>query len=350
MPPMSTPSSSSPSTNKLPIFALVVAVGAALAVVFFWTGRNQTPKTAPAATTPTSPATPQNANQDSAKAAEVLAAAEKLLAQGESGKAESILKAAAVSFPSDQGVVVALAELLVANRRLDEAYEAYERALAIGPRDATLEFAAGTVATMLDKTDRAIEHYSAAQAADKADPRFPLYLAQVQAKANLVTEAKANLLIAGKLDPDNAVVWGTLADLSLREGQVSLALQHIAKARTLQPTVVVWRIIEARAMKRDNRPEDALGVLIGLTPTERLEPGVLSTMSECYGFLGRPADAAKLYEEAVKAEPMDGELTLEWALWLERAGQKEEALVRAERAKLLLAKGADEVVERLKKP
>jgi len=332
---------STPRRRGPALAALVGGLTASTVAVVLWTGRTKPPDLA-AQSSNTAPKP-----NDPAKAAEVLAAVEKFRAQGEVKKAETILRAAATDYPEDQSFPLALAELLVADRRLSDAYASYEKALSIGPADALLEFAAGTVANMIGRTDRAIEHYSAAQAADKADPRFPLYLAMVQAKKGQIVEAKANLLIAGKLNPDNATVWGTLADLSLRENAIPLALQHIAKARDLEPEATVWRVIEARAFKRGNKPEQALGVLIGLSPMQRLEDGVLSTMGECYGLLGRPEDATKIYREAVDLQPLDGALTLEYARWLERSGQLQEALSMAKRSVTLLAPGAAEVVTRL---
>jgi len=340
-----------PAANRRTLSLVTIAAGviAALVLAFVWTGRNQTPK--PAITDPgqngstLAPRASANADQPAA----ILQTAEKLRAQGDGKKAEAMLRTASQAHPNDQSLAIGLAEFLVADRQLEDAYASYARALAIGPPDAVLEFAAGTVANMLGRSTQAIEHYSAAQSADKSDPRYPLYLAQIQAKENLVTEAKANLLIAAKLDPDNAVVWGTLADLSLRANQASLALQHVRKARALQPEATVWRVIEARALKRENKPEEALGVLIGLSPNQRLEPGVLQTMAECYGLIGDNEAAAGLYAAATQAEPMDGALTLEHALWVERAGRPDDALKIAERAALLLAKGAPEVVARLKK-
>jgi predicted Zn-dependent protease len=271
------------------------------------------------------------------------------LRQNEPGKAEAILRDAVAQYPEDQELRVAYGETLMQLRNFPEAYEQYVAALAIGPRTPEVEFAAGTLASTIGKTDRAVEHYSAAQAADPKNPAYPLYLAQVQLKLNQSDAARANLFLSARLDPENAVTWGTLADLAVRENNVNIALQHIAKARELQPGVATWRIIEARALKRKGDVEQALLVLGALTPAERREDPALRLMAECYGMLNRPGDAANAYADASDAAPTNGELAYETATWFARAGQTDKATVFALRARQNGNSQAAKLLERLGK-
>lgn len=277
----------------------------------------------------------------------LLNSANTYMRQGDFVKSEAVLKAAIAEHPAEQSLVRLYAELLAGTNRPAEAYDQYLKALTIGPRSAAIEFDAGTAASMAGKLDRASEHYSAAQAADPTDWRAPLYLAQVQIKRDEIENAKANLLIAGRLKPDLGVIWGTLADIALREGKASLALQHVAKARDLEPRYTLWRVIEARALKREGKAEAALQSLIGLDQREQFDPPVLQLMGECYGVLGRPLDAAKLYRAASDAKGEDGPLALETALWLERAGDPAAGVQYADRAALLAVPGAQAVRDRL---
>lgn len=269
--------------------------------------------------------------------------------QNDLPKAESVLWAAVQQWPTDQELRLALGEVLVARGEHAAAYEQYEKALAIGPRDATIEFSAGTLASMAGMPERAVEHYAMAQTADPTEPQIPLYLGQVQLRLGQVEEAKASLLRAANLDPDSAVAWGTLADVQLRENNVSLALQLIAKARALQPTVPTWRLIEARALKRDNQPERAVGTLLGVPPGERRDPAYLRLLAECYGMLERPGDAAAQYREASDALPSDAELAYEAARWLDLAGDRSAALGYAQRSADAGKPEAAALVERLSK-
>ncbi len=200
-----------------------------------------------------------------------------------------ILKQACIEHPTEQRLFIEYAEILGVLKRPEEAYANYSKAIGIGPRTAALELAAGTTANMAtglsNNLAEAEKHYAAAQAMDRADWKAPLFLAQIQIKIGTpekIEEAKKNLLIAAKLQPDMATPWGTLADLALRENKPEIALQHIARARELEPQVTLWRVVQARALKRQNKPEDAIKLLVGLDDAQIREPGVLTTMAECF--------------------------------------------------------------------
>jgi len=285
---------------------------------------------------------------DLAKLDAVLSASRDYLDKGEPEKADAILVSAIGQNAEEQGLYTLHAEVLLALKRLPEAYDAYEKALAIGPRTGEIEFAAGTVATMLDRHERSLEHYAAAQYSLKSDYRPSLFLAQVQLKLRQTEEAKANLILAGKLNPDAGVIWGTLSQIALDENALGLAIQHAARARELEPRVTLWRLVEARALRRQGQPERALELLTGLDDSEKRDRNVLTLMAECYGMLGKPAQSAAIVRAAADATPTDASLALETALWLEKAGDKPTALKYAEHAGMLGAEGAGAVIARLK--
>ncbi|MEX2080886.1 MAG: tetratricopeptide repeat protein [Dehalococcoidia bacterium] len=278
-----------------------------------------------------------------------LDAAHHHLRQNEATKAEAILRDAVGLYPADQELRIAFGESLMALRTFPAAYEQYVAALAIGPRTAEVEFTAGTLANSIGKPDRSVEHYAAAQRADPKNPAYPLYLAQVQLKRNETEAAKVNLMLAARLDPESAIAWGTLADVALRENNVNIALQHVAKARELQPNVGAWRMVEARALKRKGDVEPALLVLAGLTAAEKREPLVLSLLGECFGMANRPAEAGNVYADASDTKPDDANLAYEAAAWFARAEQTDKAMVFALRARENRHPQAEKLLERLGK-
>jgi len=253
--------------------------------------------------------------------------------QSQWSKADAVLLQACVKFPDHQGLRVARAECLTAMKRYPEAYEQYEKALAIGPRQADIEIAAGVAASKSNQTERAVEHFSMAQTVEPQNAEVAISLAQVQRKQNNIEACKANLLRAAHLQPNNAFTWGTLADIALGENNVNLALQHIAKARTLQPESTEWRIIEARAHKRKGEPDKALTVLHSIEARQRKEASVARLMAECYGMLGRPVDAASIMGDASLASPTDATLAYDAALAFERCGNRAKAIEFAKYAK-----------------
>ncbi len=262
-------------------------------------------------------------------------------------KAQALLEAAIQKDATNQSLYVELAEVLVGLEQFPKAYENYEKALAIGPREGELEFAAATCANAAERLDRAVEHYQAAEAALKNDYRPPLYLAQVLIKLNRFDEAKVRLRRVQMMKPDEAIAHGTMGEIFLRENLPDLAIQTVAEARRLQPDYLTWRLVEARARKRKGQAQEALELLTTLPDAQKLEPGVLPLMGECFGILRRPADAATTFGALSDQFPQQGDLALETALWFERAGQKAMGKPYAGRAKMLAVSGAAEVLARL---
>jgi tetratricopeptide (TPR) repeat protein len=278
----------------------------------------------------------------------VLNSARKLMGQSEWPKAETVLRRAAMQFPEQQEVRTALAETLLAMDKPKDSYEQYEKALAIGPREAKLEFAAGQVASKAGLTDRAEEHFAMAQTADPKNPACPLMLGMVQRKLGKIESAKASLVRSCRMDPDNAFAWGTLADIALGENHLDLCLQHIEKARALQPENKEWRLIEARALKRKGDPTGALRILTALDVSQKREPAVARQIAECFSMLGRHAEAASALAEAAVADAVNADLAYDAATAFERAGNRTRALEFATQAQILGNANAGRMIERLK--
>lgn len=252
----------------------------------------------------------------------ILKSAEQYVREGQPGKAEAILRESVDQYPTEPTLLISYGELLVSQQRAPEAYPLYDRAIQAGANDAATVFKAGTVANMAGWPEKAVEHYNAAQTADPSNPDIPLFLGQIQLKLDQVEPAKASLLRSAKIDENRAVTWGTLAEIALREGKNSIALQHIAKARQIEPRVTLWRLVEARALKRTAKPDEALALLTPLDDSEKQEPAVARVIAECYGMLNKPIEAADALETSRKAHTDDAALTLETAIAFERAGDK----------------------------
>jgi predicted Zn-dependent protease len=281
---------------------------------------------------------------------QILNTGQKLVNDGKYVEAEALYKQVTASHPEAQAVRVEYARLLAAQKRPSEAYEQYKAAISLGPVEPEVQLEAGTAASMSGQLNLAIEHYSAAQTAAPTDYRAPLFLAQTQLKLKRTDEAKANLLMAAKLNPNQAApAFATLAQVYLSESKFDIALQQIEEARKLDPKSTVYRVIQARALKGVARPQDALDLLIGLDEAQKHEPGVMQVMAECYGLLGRKLDIAKMYAQASDAEPTNGQWAFEAAVAFERAGENKQGLEYAKRAAALDVKGAAAVAERLSK-
>lgn len=272
----------------------------------------------------------------------ILDAAQARIRAGQREEASRILGEGVRTYPEQQPLRLAYAETLVALSRPAEAYDQFLAALTIGPRTGETEFAAGTMARLTERPGLAIEHYVAAQTADPGNPIYPLYLGQVQRSEGLVEEAKASLVRVVNLQPENAIAWGTLADIWLGENKLDLAMQHIGKARQLEPLVGTWRLIEARILKRQSKPEEALLVMEGLSEAERRQLQYARLIAECHAMRGEMERAVDGVVRASEASPMDADLAIEAAVWLQRIDRIDEARACARRAQML---GSDRAAE-----
>jgi tetratricopeptide (TPR) repeat protein len=328
--------------NVVTVMIILLSGALLMAIVALW----QTASGPRAANGATVPAAPKGASAEAIAA--ILSSARTYAEQQELGKSQAILDAAVAEHPDDQELRIALAETLLRRKQFGPAYDQYVRALEIGPREPKVEFVAGTLASQTGRPERAAEHYKAAQAADPGNAQYPLYLAQVQIKQNQLEDAKLSLLLSVRLDARNAVTWGTLADIFLRQNKLDMAIQNVQEARKLQPEVTAWKLIEARAKNRKGDAGGALLILSTLDRSEQRSGPVLLLMSECYGRLQRPADAAKLYADASDAQPTNAEFAYETAVWFDRAGDKDAALEYAARAAKLGHGGAADLLARLR--
>lgn len=186
-----------------------------------------------------------------------------------------------------------------------------------------------------------------ARAAEPGSAEIAVYLGITQLRLGQVGEAKASLLAAVKLDETNSVAPAVLAQIALDENQNELALRYIRRSREIDPEQLAHRILEARILRRLNKPEEALTLMLALPKDQLYQPAVLELCAGCMGLLQRPADAAALYEEALTANPTDAELAFQAAQWHERAGEPEAALAKAKQAKMLGHELASKMVERL---
>lgn len=316
-----------PSRNSAALVALGLAL---LAVVFGGAWALKVALTTPAGPSAASQQaalpSPQSLNQ-------ALEASREYIRQNKAGSAVAILQAAAEKWPQEQAVRLLYGEALLSVGRGEDAYQQYDQAIQIGPDNPEYRHVAGTIASAIGRLNEAEMHYLAAQQMDRSNPKYPLYLAQVQRKQGLIDEARANLVLATNLDPTLGVAWASLAAIALDENRPSVALGYIKRAREVEPERLEWRLVEARALVRESRPEQAAELLLAVPASERLKnPAALKELGAALGMLGRTSDAAAMYVEAVSANPDDPEIAYEAALWLERDGQKGRAATFASHA------------------
>lgn len=261
-------------------------------------------------------------------------------------EAVAVAKAAVESYPEDRELRLRYAELLQRVEDAAGAHDQYAAALEIGPRDAATEYLAGLSANKAGRTDRAIDHFQRARAADPNRVEYTLHLGLAQFNAGREDAARASFVVVTRMNPDNALAWGMLAQIALRSGDRGSAIEFIETARELDPSSVVWRVVEADALVM--RDADRAAELLSRIPADELPvPYGLNVARKVFGVTGRFADAARFHAHASDAAPGDAALAIETADLFDRAGNREEAIRYARRAQAAGDEGAARMLARL---
>lgn len=285
---------------------------------------------------------------------EVLESVQAYVSAGEYQPARTILRSAIAQYPADTDLRFALGDLMLMTEDYQQAYDQYLAAIeqqstnANGVDPKSL-FTAGTLANMIDQPEMALVHYKAAMQADSSNPEYPLYLANIQFKLNKLEEAKASLAIAARLSPDRAMVYGTWAKIALRQNKLTIAQQQIEKARNLEPAIAAWTILEANIQKRMGNPERSIELLSSLPQSEINTPESMRLLAESFGMIGQPEDAASRMLDYANENPDDPQAAFDTAVWLERADQRQDAILWGRRARDLGHKRAQGWLDSLPK-
>lgn len=300
----------------------------------------------------TSGGTSASAGAPSASPREVddaCAAARVYLRKGEPAKAEAILTSIAAKAPAAQDARVLLAEARLALARPADALAAYDEALTLGPESADLAFAAGVAASMAGDASAAADRFARAEALDPSNPQRPLYLAQAQRKGGKTEQAEASLLRATALDPHLAPAWGGLADLALEAGDLAVAAERITRARRAAPDDPIYRLIEARILRREGKAERAATLLLAMDDDRLLaDRALVKEAALCLGEAGHAEEAASLCVQASARRSDDGESAALAAEWLDRAGRRDDAIIFAQAAARMGSDKGKATLERLR--
>ncbi|MCC7145598.1 MAG: tetratricopeptide repeat protein [Phycisphaeraceae bacterium] len=206
-----------------------------------------------------------------------------------------------------------------------EAYDAMNMSLQINPAQPEVQELAGTMAMGLERMDRAGWHFGQAITYAPAEPRYRLALANVYLRERDFDKARTLLLECIRLDSDQHRAYSALSDVFAQQNKMDLALEQIQRAMEHTPaeqhnTFVLYGRKKASLLRRDNKPQEAMQVLLALGEEAKNEPQVLADMGTCWMMLSKPAEAAVMYREAFARQPIRWELAAEAARYFIKAG------------------------------
>lgn len=293
-------------------------------------------------------ATPAMVSKRSGEVKAALDQARDLIANQQTVQAEQVLRDAVGRFPIEQELRLLFAQVLQEQGRMAEALAEYEAAITIGPEHAEYRFAAGLLSDELNRLEDAAAHFRAGQSLDLSNAKYPLYLGAVQNKLGKRDLARESFTRAAKLDETLAVAWGGLAQIALDENHAESALERARKARQLEPEQIAWRVLEARALRRMSKPEEAVQALYGIPEAARLRNGVVLTeIATALAMMQRSGEADEIFEKAAKANPRDAGVHAAASAWYLRYSNLDSAEAHARQAKSLGSAEGDELLARI---
>lgn len=221
-----------------------------------------------------------------------------------------------------------LAQVLMFQGKIQDAYDAMLRSLSLDNRQLELELLAGTVALQLDKTEQSEQHYRNAVNLDPAQARPHVHLAGIYMRRRDLDRARDSLLTALRLNSGMHEAYYRLSEVYAQQNKLVAALTQIDKAIQHSPAqnreiAVQYVRQKARILRRDNRPEEAVLVLMNsLSEEERSDDSVLDDLALALAMQNRFVEAAELYEAQAERRPFEWKLPAAAAQWRLKAGDK----------------------------
>jgi tetratricopeptide (TPR) repeat protein len=200
------------------------------------------------------------------------------------------------------------AQLLMAAGRLDESLDAFDASLKIDARQPEVLMLAGTVAGKSGRYEDARHHFEQALSIDPGNGRYAISLASAQIKLGQDDEAVQTLLAAIRRDSELHGAYMTLSDIYGKQNKLGIALSQIDRAIEKLPKDkpvlrVTYTLRRAKLLRRNNQPGESLVTLTSLPDGAPYQPNVMRDIAISWTMLGKPAMAAKHYEQALTLDP-----------------------------------------------
>jgi tetratricopeptide (TPR) repeat protein len=200
------------------------------------------------------------------------------------------------------------AELLLAQRRYDQAEQEWRLALALDPNNGYLHAQLALALSYRDHHETALEEAHQAVGLAPDDPVSHATLGIVLVNAGRLRDAETATEEAVRLDPSQADTWALLARIRAGRERWSEALEASSQALTLDPENVSANNIRAVALRQMGRRAEA-GQTIA-TALARDPDNAETHANQGWSLLhaNQPREAMVHFREALRLSPED-----EWA-------------------------------------
>jgi len=229
------------------------------------------------------------------------------------------------NYPKDADARMLLGQVLLYTGQSEEALDQIDQAIKLSPGQASWLELAGTVAAGLELYNTSEKYYLDAIGLNPSATTTRMLLATVYAKMERFDPAVRLLLEAIQIDSRLHSAHHAMARIFLQQNKIVPAQTQIRKAIDLvheesaaksAQASRVYSLTFAEILRRDNEPEHALQVLLGITPaSERTHPDVLHAIAMTHASMGQPEQAARIYEQLILVDPTNLSLVEQAARW-----------------------------------
>ncbi len=267
-----------------------------------------------------------------------LGLAEVALRRGDAVAAEAEIRRAVSTAPSSVLAHAALARLFVRKGDPSGAVGEYTIAIHINPRDPTLPVECGDVqALALGRVADAIASYRQAIAADAGYAPAHYELGRVLLRSGQAPGGRAELRIATRLAPDNAMAWAALGRAELLMNDPAAAVAAADTALRLAPSLADAQIGRGDALAAAGRSIEALTAYDGAASNPDTASVALVRRGVLQRELGQAGAALGSFRAAVAANPSDPDAQNDLAYTLAQSRQDLDTALAAARKAVSLA-------------
>jgi tetratricopeptide (TPR) repeat protein len=213
---------------------------------------------------------------------------------------KSLEKAASIE-PNNSAAWVAKSSLYNYLGQVDNAADDIEKSLSLEPNNAQIQKTA--IALFLrsrnpDRVRRANELLDNGLQADPLDGELRMLKARIllaKQTAPAIEQAKNIIQSVTKDQPEVVDAWVLLADITLRQGNTSEALDIIVRGLARKPNSRALLMLKARA-EMERTPTLAIATLTTLREIDPNNVGAAIFLSSAYGAVGQPQKAVSILE------------------------------------------------------
>lgn len=218
------------------------------------------------------------------------------------GAREAVERAIALA-PTQAAYHLSLGALSLGQRDLAAARSEFESTVGLDPNQLGAYLMLGHIALAADDREEARRQLTLAQRVDEAHPHVRMFQAQLLLGEGDKARALAILDGAVRVAPEDPLVLSALALAYVANDHLAFAEQALRKALSIQPGLIAQRRMLIEAVRRQQRPQDALAETEALLAQH---PGDAPGLALRGLFLlqqQRADEALASFEEALSRDP-----------------------------------------------